>query len=164
MLLDSVLYEILSGFRTHILIVLRDNNSGLMAECLRNSLYVYCSCDICTAVTDKYSYSLHILPSLLSIFSKCCNDSLLRQIFVEHFRDLCGQKMIITLLSYSCKSYSLHDLCRFNVSGTPVNAGKAGKTFVNRLGIHQGLYITSLDHVYELVRMIFHFIVGGTSA
>ena len=73
MLFYCVLDKVLSWFGTHILVILRDNYSRFMTKSLCNSFNVHGCGDISTAMTDKYSYSLHRISSLLCIFPECSN-------------------------------------------------------------------------------------------
>ena len=56
---NGVLYHVLSCLRTHILIVGGENNARLVSESLCHRLYVNRSGNICAAVADKNSDSLH---------------------------------------------------------------------------------------------------------
>ena len=72
--------------------------------------------------------------------------------------------MVAALLSDSRKSYSLNDLCGLNPSGTSFDTGKAGKALVKRLALKKRLNVSRLYHINELVRVIFHLIIGRTGA
>ena len=68
----------LSGFGTHILIVFCMNNTRLHKSHLCYSFHVYRCCDITSAMTDKYSYSLHqgyLLYLLNALTNNCCGSS-----------------------------------------------------------------------------------------
>ena len=57
---NGIFYNVLPRLRTHVLIVGGKYNTGFVFQCLCNLLYIYRSCDICTAVTNKYTNFLHI--------------------------------------------------------------------------------------------------------
>ena len=74
-----ILYNVLSCLGTHILIIGGENNTGFIFKSLRNCLYINRSGNICTAVADKNSNSLHgySSPFLLGIFTHGAHDCLL---------------------------------------------------------------------------------------
>ena len=61
MLFDGLNDQVLSAFRTHILIVGRICHTRFLAGSFCNSFYVYCSCNIASAPTYKYTYFMHVL-------------------------------------------------------------------------------------------------------
>jgi hypothetical protein len=72
--------------------------------------------------------------------------------------------MILTFLPDNRKTYSLHDLGRLYSSWASFDTGEAGKTFVKRIGLHKRFDISGFNHIYELVGMKFHLIIGGAGA
>ena len=75
---DGFCDQRLSCFRTHILIIFCMDNTRLHHSHLCYFFNVYCCCDIASAVTDKYSYSLHanyLLYLLNALTKSCCGRS-----------------------------------------------------------------------------------------
>ena len=66
MLGDRLLYHILSGLRTHVLIIGGENYSGFIFNSLGYGLYIDRSGNICAAMAHEYSYSLHGVFSFLT--------------------------------------------------------------------------------------------------
>ena len=163
MLSDSVLYHILSCLRAHILIFSGDNNTRLVSKRFGNSLYVYRSCDISSAMADKYTYSLHCLvsPFLFRVLSHRADDSLLGHFVIKTRGNVVGSQVILTLFADHGESESFNELSGLNVTGTTVHTREAGQAFVYRLGVHQRFDISCFYHIYELMGVILHFIVGG---
>ena len=62
----------LSCLGTHILVVLRVNDPRLLRSCLNDTFDVYRRCNVRTAMTDKYSYSLHFFftSCLFAVFAE----------------------------------------------------------------------------------------------
>ena len=58
-LFDRVLNELLTVFRTHIRIIRGVHHAVLRTNGFHHFLHVYRRRDIRTAMTDKYTYSLH---------------------------------------------------------------------------------------------------------
>ena len=85
-LFDRFVDLLLSSLGTHICIVLRMDNTRLMRRHLHNFLYVYRTCDIRSAVADKYSNPLHLLSPPVS--SECTYEQLLRCVGIKQFRHL----------------------------------------------------------------------------
>jgi hypothetical protein len=134
MLLNSVLDHILTCLRAHILIIGREDYTGFILKGIGYSLYVYRTGDITAAPTYKNTNSLHLpSPPLLRVFSECADDSLLRKVFVKHCGNHIGCEVVSTLLSYNGKTNRFHELRGLYASGASVDAGKAGKAFIDGL-------------------------------
>ena len=91
-------------------------------------------------------------------------NGLLRQLPVENFRDALGLQMVHALLAFDCIAHGLDELCGLDVSGTALDAGKAAQAGVDALRGHQLVDAAVFDHRDELVRMVFHLVIGRTRA
>ena len=80
-------------------------------------------------------------------------------ILVEELGETIGGQVISALAANRSETDSLDDICGLYAARTTVNARKAGKAAIERFGLEQGLNITALYHLYELMGVILHLVV-----
>ena len=134
---------------------------------INNFFNINGSRNICTAVADKYSYSLHFSLTflwmgcfLLSIFTECTHQQLLRSLIVQKCRNFIRGEIILTFLADDRKTDCLDQFGRFYVSWTALYACEAGEAFPDGLGVHQCFHIAVLYIGYKLMRTDVHLIVS----
>ena len=72
-------------------------------------------------------------PPYFLYLRNAAGNRLLRQFFVENFRDALGLQVIHALLALHGIAHGLNEFCRLDVSGTALDAGKAAQTGVDAL-------------------------------
>ena len=169
LILNGIDHFLLTCFGTHILIILCMNNTRLFADDVNNFFDINRSRNICTAVADKYSYSLHFSLTflwmgcfLLSIFTECTHQKLLRSLIIQKSRNFIRRKIILSSLTDHGKTNCLDQFGRFYVSWTALYACEAGEAFPDGLGVHQCFHIAVLYVRYKLMRTDVHFVISRT--
>ena len=104
------------------------------------------------------------IATLLRVLTKGADECLLRHILVKNSGDRICFKMIFTLRSCCQKADSLDHLCRLHSSGTSLGAGEAGEALVEAVRLKKRADVTVSHHIYKLMGMKIHLIIGRTSA
>ena len=112
------------------------NNTRLFADDVNNFFDINRSRNICTAVADKYSYSLHFSLTflwmgcfLLSIFTECTHQKLLRSLIIQKSRNFIRRKIILSSLTDHGKTNCLDQFGRFYVLGQRSTHAKQERHF-----------------------------------
>jgi hypothetical protein len=160
---DGVLQLGLSFLGAHVLIIFKVYYARFLAQRLGHSLDVHSSGNVGTAPAYEYTDSLHSIL-LFREFSESGNQRLLRHFFIQHSGDVLGLEMILPLLTDDRQTNRFNELGRLHLTGTTLYASKTGEALIKSGGGHQGLDFSVFYHIYELVGMKFHFLVGGAGA
>ena len=141
LVLNGIDHFLLTRFGTHILIILCMNNTRLFADDVNNFFDINRSRNICTAVADKYSLFFALFSHLsvdglflLSIFTECTHQKLLRSLIIQKSRNFIRRKIILSSLTDHGKTNCLDQFGRFYVSWTALYTCEAGEAFPDGLG------------------------------
>ena len=166
MLGDGGADYVLPGLRAHIRIIRGDRDARLVLQGLGDGFDVDRPGDVRAAVANENTDPLHgsSSPFLFRIFAQGAHQRLLRHLVVEQGGDIVRLQAVLPLLTDDAQAQRLHQLGRLHAARAALDAREARQALVQRRGLQQRLQLAALDHVDELVRMVFHLVIRRAAA